>query len=95
WFLFLRDRPVGGPGAGGPLDLVDPGRTGLGVPPRDAEGVRNAVASLAADPALRAAYGAAGHTTVGGRTWAAVGDLLIGHYADVLAARKRKPVVAA
>ncbi|MET7776212.1 hypothetical protein ABZT28_10560, partial [Streptomyces sp. NPDC005388] len=42
---------------------------------------------LAADPALRAAYGAAGRATVEGRTWAAVGDQLIDHYADVLSAR--------
>ncbi|MBC9727028.1 glycosyltransferase family 1 protein [Streptomyces sp. TRM68367] len=85
--------PVVAPAAGGPLDLVAHGRTGLLVPPRDAAAVRDAVASLAADPALRTAYGAAARTMVEGRTWAAVGDQLIGHYADVLAARK--PVVAA
>ncbi len=49
--------------------------------------MRDAVWSLAADPALRAAYGAAGRATVEGRTWAAVGDQLIGHYAEVLSAR--------
>ncbi|MEU1258650.1 glycosyltransferase family 4 protein [Streptomyces chartreusis] len=80
--------PVVAPAAGGPLDLVDHGRTGLLVPPRDADAVRDAVRSLVADPALRAAYGAAGHATVDGRTWAAIGDQLIGHYADVLAARR-------
>ncbi|MEU4170491.1 glycosyltransferase family 1 protein [Streptomyces sp. NPDC026665] len=80
--------PVVAPAAGGPLDLVDHGRTGLLVPPRDADAVRDAVRTLAADPGLRAAYGAAGHATVGGRTWAAVGDQLIGHYEDVLSARK-------
>ncbi|MFG1669296.1 glycosyltransferase family 4 protein [Streptomyces sp. Y7] len=85
--------PVVAPAAGGPLDLVDHGRTGLLVPPRDADAVRNAVQSLVADPALRAAYGAAGHATVEGRTWAAIGDQLIGHYGDVLAARRA--VVAA
>ncbi|MFE7444477.1 glycosyltransferase family 4 protein [Streptomyces chartreusis] len=85
--------PVVAPAAGGPLDLVDHGRTGLLVPPRDADAVRDAVRSLVADPALRAAYGAAGHATVDGRTWAAIGDQLIGHYADVLAARRA--VVAA
>ncbi|MFF3939746.1 glycosyltransferase family 4 protein [Streptomyces phaeofaciens] len=85
--------PVVAPAAGGPLDLVAHGRTGLLVPPRDADAVRHAVASLAADPALRAAYGAAGRATVEGRTWAAVGDQLLGHYTDVLAARR--PVVAA
>ncbi|WNM33896.1 glycosyltransferase family 1 protein [Streptomyces sp. Li-HN-5-11] len=80
--------PVVAPAAGGPLDLVDHGRTGLLVPPRDAAAVRDAVWSLAADPAMRAAFGAAGRATVEGRTWAAVGDQLLGHYEDVLAARR-------
>ncbi|MFI6038450.1 glycosyltransferase family 4 protein [Streptomyces sp. NPDC051315] len=85
--------PVVAPAAGGPLDLVAQGRTGLLVPPRDAAAVRDAVRSLATDPARRTAYGAAGRAMVEGRTWAAVGDQLIGHYADVLAARR--PAVAA
>ncbi|AQS70654.1 glycosyltransferase family 1 protein [Streptomyces pactum] len=80
--------PVVAPAAGGPLDLVADGRTGLLVPPRDAAAVRDAVWSLTADPALRAAYGAAGRAAVEGRTWAAVGDRLIGHYTDVLTSRK-------
>ncbi|MFF4525794.1 glycosyltransferase family 4 protein [Streptomyces bluensis] len=79
--------PVIAPAAGGPLDLVAHERTGLLVPPRDADAVRDAVRTLAGDPALRAEYGAAGRTTVEGRTWEAVGDQLIGHYADVLSAR--------
>ncbi len=80
--------PVVAPAAGGPLDLVAHGRTGLLVPPGDAAAVRDAVRALTAQPALRAAYGAAGRATVEGRTWAAVGDQLIGHYADVLAGRR-------
>ncbi|WP_329341460.1 glycosyltransferase family 1 protein [Streptomyces sp. NBC_00663] len=80
--------PVVAPAAGGPLDLVAHGRTGLLVPPRDAAAVRDAVRALAADPGLRAAYGAAGRATVEGRTWAAVGDQLLGHYAGVLAMRR-------
>ncbi|MEU3935894.1 glycosyltransferase family 1 protein [Streptomyces sp. NPDC029044] len=80
--------PVVAPAAGGPLDLVAHGRTGLLVPPRDADAVRDAVRSLAADAGLRAAFGAAGRATVEGRTWAAVGDQLIGHYAQVLAGRR-------
>ncbi|WP_329215443.1 glycosyltransferase family 1 protein [Streptomyces sp. NBC_01485] len=80
--------PVVAPAAGGPLDLVAHGRTGLLVPPGDAARVRGAVASLAADPAQRSAYGAAGREWVEGRTWAAVGDRLISHYEDVLAARR-------
>ncbi|GGZ09049.1 glycosyltransferase family 4 protein [Streptomyces poonensis] len=84
--------PVVAPAAGGPLDLVAHGRTGLLVPPRDAAAVRDAVWSLAADAQLRAAYGAAARTAVEGRTWEAVGEMLLGHYAEVLAARS---VVAA
>lgn len=80
--------PVVAPAVGGPLDLVVHGRTGFLVPPRDAAAVRDAVRSLAADPGLRASYGAAGRATVEGRTWAAVGDQLIGHYADVLTGRR-------
>ncbi|MGX4693403.1 glycosyltransferase family 4 protein [Streptomyces sp. JNUCC 63] len=80
--------PVVAPAAGGPLDLVAHGRTGLLVPPRDAAAVRDAVWALAADPSLRAAFGAAGRAAVEGRTWAAVGDQLIAHYEDVLAARR-------
>ncbi|MFG3021296.1 glycosyltransferase family 4 protein [Streptomyces sp. NPDC048254] len=85
--------PVVAPAAGGPIDLVDHGCTGFLVPPRDAGAVREAVASLVADPAMRAGFGAAARATVEGRTWAAVGDQLIQHYEDVLAARR--PVVAA
>ncbi|WP_030900972.1 glycosyltransferase family 4 protein [Streptomyces sp. NRRL S-474] len=80
--------PVVAPAAGGPLDLVAHGHTGFLVPPRDATAVRGAVRALAVDPALRAAFGAAGRATVEGRTWAAVGDQLIGHYANVLAGRR-------
>ncbi|GAB1334467.1 glycosyltransferase family 1 protein [Streptomyces sp. E-15] len=80
--------PVVAPAVGGPLDLVAHGRTGLLVPPHDAAALRQAVRDLAADPARRAAYGAAARATVGGRTWAAVGDQLIGHYDEVLATRR-------
>ncbi|MCS0604457.1 glycosyltransferase family 1 protein [Streptomyces sp. LP11] len=80
--------PVVAPAAGGPLDLVAHGRTGLLVPPRDATALRDAVRTLAADPGRRAAYGGAARAMVEGRTWAAVGDQLLAHYDDVLAARR-------
>ncbi len=79
--------PVIAPAAGGPLDLVDHGRTGLLVPPGDPAAIREAVWALSADPALRASYGRAAQERVRGRTWEAVGDQLIGHYAEVLDAR--------
>jgi len=75
--------PVVAPAAGGPVDLVRPGVTGELVPPGDAGAVADAVRLLAGDPGLRARYGAAGRRSVAGRTWAAVGDALLGHYAAV------------
>ncbi|MGC0404879.1 phosphatidylinositol alpha 1,6-mannosyltransferase [Streptomyces sp. SAI-126] len=80
--------PVVAPAAGGPLDLVAHGRTGFLVPPRDPAAVRDAVWSLAADPEMRASFGLAARAMVEGRTWAAVGDQLIGHYAAVLSGRR-------
>ncbi|MEU6775912.1 glycosyltransferase family 1 protein [Streptomyces sp. NPDC046759] len=80
--------PVVAPAAGGPLDLVAHGRTGLLVPPRDAAAVQEAVRELVTDPARRTAFGTAARTLVEGRTWAAVCDQLIAHYDDVLAARR-------
>ncbi|PGH51609.1 glycosyltransferase family 1 protein [Streptomyces sp. Ru87] len=79
--------PVIAPAAGGPLDLVDHGRTGLLVPPLDPAAVRDAVLSLAHEPAARARFGRAGRAAVAARTWEAVGDQLLAHYADVLAER--------
>jgi phosphatidylinositol alpha 1,6-mannosyltransferase len=54
------------------------------VPPFRAEGFTAAIAELAQDPERRAAFGAAGRVAIEGRTWAAVGDELIGHYEAAL-----------
>ena len=76
--------PVVAPAAGGPLDLVLDGTTGFLVAPGSAAALAAAVERLAADPARRRAQGQAGRQMVAGRTWAALCDELIGHYADVL-----------
>ncbi|MBC2905154.1 glycosyltransferase family 4 protein [Streptomyces cupreus] len=86
--------PVVAPAVGGPLDLVAHGHTGLLFPAGDADAVREAVRALQADPAMRTAYGTAARAMVEGRTWAAVGDQLIGHYADVLVGRRAKVAAA-
>jgi phosphatidylinositol alpha 1,6-mannosyltransferase len=78
--------PVVAPAAGGPLDLVADGVTGYLVPPSDPDAFTAAVARLAADPAMRAAFGAAGRRKVLGRSWPALTEELIGHYAAVLGA---------
>ena len=80
--------PVVAPAAGGPLDLVDDGVTGYLVPPGDPDAFAAAVARLAADPAARTAFGAAGRRKVLSRSWPALTEELIGHYAAVLG-RKR------
>lgn len=80
--------PVVAPAAGGPLDLVADGVTGYLVPPSDPDAFTAAVARLAADPAARAAFGAAGRRKVLGRSWPALTEELIGHYAAVLGQTK-------
>ncbi|MFE9728527.1 glycosyltransferase family 4 protein [Streptomyces sp. NPDC005794] len=79
--------PVVAPAAGGPLDLVADGSTGLLVPPHDAAAVRQAVAALVADAPRAEAFGRTARAAVEGRTWEAVGDQLLGHYDEVLRGR--------
>jgi phosphatidylinositol alpha 1,6-mannosyltransferase len=81
--------PVVAPAVGGPLDLVRDGVTGYLVIPGDAGALAAAVARLAADPGLRAAQGRAARDMVLARSWTAVGDALIGHYAAVLSEAAR------
>ncbi|MEU7905107.1 glycosyltransferase family 1 protein [Actinoplanes sp. NPDC049118] len=77
--------PVVAPALGGPLDQVAHERTGLLVPPFEAAGFTAAIAALAADGEMRAAFGAAGRVAIEGRSWTAVGDELIGHYRAAMA----------
>ncbi len=76
--------PVIAPRSGGPIDLIDHGRTGLLTDPDDPRSLRTAVRELAADAALRARLGESGRRAVLGRTWQSVGDQLIGHYERVI-----------
>ncbi|MFC0508329.1 glycosyltransferase family 4 protein [Micromonospora costi] len=77
--------PVVAPAAGGPVDLVESGVTGLLVPPGDGSALAAAVATLGADEERRTAYGRAARAAVRRRSWSAVGDELIGHYEAVRA----------
>jgi phosphatidylinositol alpha 1,6-mannosyltransferase len=78
--------PVIAPAAGGPLDLVAEGVTGYLIPPGDAGALAAAVGTLARDPGLRARLGEAARRRVLGRTWPALTDELLGHYAAVIGA---------
>ncbi|HTT54507.1 MAG TPA: glycosyltransferase family 1 protein [Streptosporangiaceae bacterium] len=77
--------PVVAPAVGGPVDLVEDGVTGSLVRPGDAAALAQAATRLAADPSARAAQGRAARQRVLARSWSAVGDALVGHYAAVLA----------
>lgn len=83
--------PVVAPARGGPLDVVDHGRTGLLVPPGDPVALRAAVTDLVvhgdASRQVRAVMGETGRRVSLGRTWETVGDALLRHYDGVLAAR--------
>lgn len=72
--------PVVAPNAGGPVDLVDHGRTGYLVRPFEADGFTSAVLDLVGSAERRATFGAAGRVAIEGRSWQAVGDELIEHY---------------
>ncbi len=83
--------PVIAPDAGGPRDLVAHGYTGFllsetGKPDGDqifGDELRAAVLTLANDPELRTRYGTAARRGVLRRTWPAVCDELLGHYAQL------------
>jgi phosphatidylinositol alpha 1,6-mannosyltransferase len=72
--------PVVAPASGGPLDLVEHGRTGWLYPPNTPEMMRSAVAALVDEPDLRRSMGEAARAAVACRTWPALGDELLGHY---------------
>ena len=55
-----RGRPVIASSVGGLPEIVDDGRTGVLVPPRDVEALAAAIRGLVGDPARAAAFGAAG-----------------------------------
>ncbi|QTR01333.1 glycosyltransferase family 1 protein [Saccharothrix algeriensis] len=78
--------PVVAPDAGGPRDLVRPGTGYLFA---DDDGLREAVLELR-DPLRRKRFGVAGRRWVRGRTWSAVCDELLDHYAAVLAVPERR-----
>jgi phosphatidylinositol alpha 1,6-mannosyltransferase len=87
--------PVVAPASGGPLDLVEPGHTGLLYAPDSRPQLRAAVARLVQDAGLRARWGAQGRAAVEHRSWNAVNDQLLGHYRDVCRARVQRSGAAA
>ena len=71
------------PGVGGPVDLVEHGRTGLLHDPSRPESFRALVADLVSDADRRRDIADAGRAGVAGRTWDAVVGELVEHYRAV------------
>lgn len=57
-------RAVIGSASGGMADMIEPGISGLLVPPNSPRAIADAVISLAADPAKTVSYGLAGRTRI-------------------------------
>jgi phosphatidylinositol alpha 1,6-mannosyltransferase len=87
--------PVVAPAAGGPLDLVEPGRTGLLYDPAERSSLRRTVATLVGDPLLRETVATQALERVRHHSWADVVDELVDvHYAGALAGAAGDDVAA-
>lgn len=73
--------PVVATGRGGPVDLVRMGIDGWLYEPGNLVDLRMRVVDLAGDAAKRRAFGAAGRAAVEKRSWTALGDELLDHFA--------------
>ena len=78
---------------GGPLDLVEHGRTGLHYPVGRLDLLRDQVHRLVADPGERLAFGTAGRVAVRDRSWSRLTQVLLVHYLEVASAA-RLPIAA-
>ena len=72
------------PGVGGPLDLVAHGVTGYHFDPDRSGDLRRWSTALVEDAALRESMGAAGLERVRNRSWSALTEQLVGHYATTI-----------
>ncbi|GAB3190656.1 glycosyltransferase family 1 protein [Nesterenkonia suensis] len=81
--------PVVAVGRGGPLDLVDEGRTGWLYRPGDLGRMRSAVEHLVGDDDARRRFAQNAAEAVQGRTWEAICHQLTGHYARAIDVNER------
>lgn len=81
--------PVVAARATGAVDLVEDGRTGFLVRPRDVSGYADAIGRIVADPAMRRAMGDAGHAAAAGYRWDLANQAALDTYLEVIARRSR------
>nr|WP_073191226.1 glycosyltransferase family 1 protein [Tessaracoccus bendigoensis] len=87
--------PVVAPRRGGPIDLVDPSRTGWLYQPGDLRAMRSRVEDLVGDDTKRRAFGRAARESTLSRTWDSVVAELIGHYEKAIGMSVRGESIAA
>lgn len=78
--------PVVAPRRGGPIDLVDPSRTGALYAPGDLEAMRGHVIDLIGDDFKRIAMGQAARASTEDRTWWNISSQLVEHYRAAIGA---------
>lgn len=76
--------PVVSPRRGGPIDLIDPSRTGWLYEPGNMAEFRERVTDLVGDPYKRAAMGRAARASIEDRTWENLCDELMEHYREAI-----------
>jgi len=82
--------PVVAVGRGGPLDIVDPSRTGWIYQPGDLDDLRARVSDLIYDDVKRAAFAQAAWESVQGRTWPVLCEQLVGYYEKAIHVQHRR-----
>jgi glycosyltransferase involved in cell wall biosynthesis len=76
--------PVVAARATGAVDLIDDGRTGFLVEPRDIAGYADAIARIVAERAMAKAMGTAGHEAAAGYSWHRANQAVLDAYLDLL-----------
>lgn len=82
--------PVVAPARGGPVDLVEHGRTGLLFDPDRPGSLHDSVDALVGDPAWRTTMADAAEEAVRGRSWEVLTEQLVEHYLAASASRSRR-----
>jgi glycosyltransferase involved in cell wall biosynthesis len=81
--------PVVAARATGAVDLIDDGKTGVLVPPRDVTAYADAFQRIIADPELRRAMGVAGHAKAQRYRWDTANQAVLEAYLEMLERRGR------